>query len=204
MPRVSAQEAFNKGKVRHEAGEWQAAEKWYRWSLYQDPKLYATAYNLAICLRNQNRAPEAAAVLAEALAQSPSDKYAALLFGALGEVYREVGRMEDALTCYGNVLKADPRNLEAMNSRAMVLLKLGRFLEVMLTWGKMVEWIGHPNAGSREAEILGAILNNLGNGWREMGEADAAFKYHQASLHWNPIPAVFSNALLDMAYWVVE
>lgn len=80
-------------------------------------------WGLARCEASQGRSDEARALLDSALKLNPKEAGTWL---ALGDMARSRGDLPGALEAYGNAVRNDPQNANALVSRAAVLLGMGK------------------------------------------------------------------------------
>jgi tetratricopeptide (TPR) repeat protein len=94
----------------------------------------------------------------------------------LGNVLRELGRLDDAEASYRRSLKLKPDFAEAQNNLGITLFGLGRLEEAEACYLKAIE----INRGYAEA------INNLGNVYLDQGRLDEAMTCYHRALEINP------------------
>ena len=97
--------ANNIGRLAHQMGRGEVAEKLFRLALQLRPDFIDGFNNLACTLRDQMRYDEAIALLRQGLA---IDTASPLLWNTLGTVVAERGEVELAMTFYAEALRLDP------------------------------------------------------------------------------------------------
>jgi FkbM family methyltransferase len=136
----------------------------------RNPELLTALGNLYF---QNNRMPEAKAVLAAANETSPSEPLLAVLLAHVCLRLEDVAGFESALT---RALQLDPANPNARRLLADAHLQAGRFAEAGRIYGSLVQ------AGQADAEVLLA----LGRCFVELGNLEAARACYQEVLKQQP------------------
>jgi tetratricopeptide (TPR) repeat protein len=112
---------YNLAIVLASAGQADEAEREYRAALQLWPRSIQARHNLALLLAQQGRLPEAAAELETLIATDPVPASAF----ALGLLYGQMGRWQDAAQALARCLDEDPSYPRARYNRALALAKAG-------------------------------------------------------------------------------
>ncbi len=150
-------------------------------SLWQDaaaksPDAPIPHYNLATYLQAEERLDEAAAEYRRAIALQPSP----VAYASLGEVYRRLGRLDDAVHVLELALGSDPGYAPAHGNLGLAYLDLDRP-------GAALE---HLEAAVALAPGDSALLNNLGRAYERAGMSERAARSYEAALRADPGNAV--------------
>lgn len=132
----------NYGNVQRELGALGPAIEQFREALRIDDSLEGAHYNLAVALRKDDRPGEALPYLLPAVAAHPDSP---VLANALGNVYQDLNRHEDAIQEYRRALALRPDFIDAEINMSAPLIATGRFGE---GWdGDEKRWRQHDNIG---------------------------------------------------------
>ncbi len=113
--------------AHHQAGRLVEAERLCRTACEADPG-NARAFHLLGVVMHQQRRPDAAAMLARAIALEPGSAEA---HNDRGVILAANAQFSDALSCFGQALALKPAYLDARNNLARSLRSLGRFREAI-------------------------------------------------------------------------
>jgi tetratricopeptide (TPR) repeat protein len=106
----------------------------------------------------------------------------------LGDAFAVLGKHNEAVICYSEVLRCEPNHLAAHINFGAVLLKQGEFDEAINHFQQALQ-IEPGNPG---------IYHNLGNAYAAKGEFNEAIGYYRQALKINPDFAVSLNALAQI------
>lgn len=114
--------AHDLGRLAQRLGYLDIAEKLLSRYLVKHPGDVEATNNLACVLRDQNRDPEAIALLSQLISIRPGEP---ILWNTLGTVLSERGDAEQSLPFYDEALRLDPGFYKASYNRANVRMTLG-------------------------------------------------------------------------------
>ena len=144
---------------------------------------------LATLLVVNQRAPSAPPLVDQRIAQAedavraaPNNVPARL---ALGALYQEVGRLDDALAQYAEILKVDPNNTDARMGHGYVLLTKGDLLGAAADYTAVVNANGNGEFAGADTRLEAAFYY-LGLIAVKQGQPDAALENLQRALQINP------------------
>ncbi len=113
-----------------------------------------------------------------------------LLYCILGDIYRALGRFEDAILEYKMAIMLDSLNITAYRSLCLVYEELGDFDNAIDSYKKLIEI--QPNAAEYQS--------NLANILYLKGEVKEAIGYYQNAISLNPNPAWTSVIAQTLGY----
>lgn len=113
-----------------------------------------------------------------------------LLYCLLGDIYRALGRFEDAILEYKMAIMLDSLNITAYRSLCLVYEELGDFDNAIDSYKKLIEI--QPNAAEYQS--------NLANILYLKGETKEAIEYYQNAITLNPNPAWTSVIAQTLGY----
>jgi protein O-GlcNAc transferase len=155
---VVAQAAQQAGRL-YQAGDWVAAERLCRLILASDGDHFGALTLLGILLARTQRLPEAAELLARAVAVRPDD---AAALNNYGQLLRDLGRPARALECYERALTLRTDYAEAHNNRGNALHSLARFDEALASYERALALRGdYPEAHNNRGVTLEALRRPL-------------------------------------------
>ncbi|HEX4179301.1 MAG TPA: tetratricopeptide repeat protein [Caulobacteraceae bacterium] len=161
---AGAESALNAGAARHQLGDDEAAEGFYRQALEQDPLCVQALNNLAALAQDAGDHPRAAALCRRAIAIDPAFADAR---NNLGVTLQRLGDADGALAAYQAALAIEPGGAAA----------LGNLTELLFDQDRGTEAVGHHRAaaGARPAdpETWLALATALERGGDLAGAAEA-------------------------------
>lgn len=166
----------------HEAGDLAEAEGLYRQILRQEPEHPDALYFLGV-LAHQTGQPTAALDLLSRVGKQ--NKRNAHYHLALGNIYRSLGRLEEAARALREALRIQPDFADAHSNLAIVLQLDGHLDKA---------YAAYQRALRLRPESV-ADLINLGNILQEWGRLDEAAQYYQSALELMPDNALANNNL---------
>ena len=115
---------FNLGMLSMDEGDAVHAELWFRKAIELKYDFRSALFNLALLLSDNNRPLEAAPFLNQLIKYYPTHTKGLIL---LGDIYinhlRDLDAAED---CYTKILDMDPKNVQAMHNRCVVMVERGQ------------------------------------------------------------------------------
>ena len=114
-------QAIEEALQHHRAGRFCDAESIYRHVLTVDPEYFDALHLLGVLVHQTGRNDEALDLIKRAVRKDTTQPS---VFNNLGEVYRALGRFEDAERCYRQALVLKPDYAEAHNNLGNTLLGL--------------------------------------------------------------------------------
>lgn len=133
--------------LQAQAGLAQEALVAQRDSLARDPANVQRWICLIAACQNAGAHSEAEESLRQALRRFPENA-ALLVYG--GDVYRSLGRGEEALSCWDRAMAIDPSYLDALYAKADFLEEQGRMGDACAVWQEL---IGHLEKRGFDAEL---------------------------------------------------
>lgn len=121
----------NLGFLNFEQGRVEEAERFFRLALEREPKNLDAINNLAAVLSRSKRYEEALRLFHQALAMVESDHHTETLHYNLALIYRDLGRLEEALREFQETLRIAPHSPEAYLEASKILAALQREREAM-------------------------------------------------------------------------
>lgn len=171
MPTIA--EAFDIALEMHRAGNFPGAEQLYRQILDVEPRHSNALHLLGVLLHQQGQNETALQLIQRAIAL---DSTAPAFFSNLGEVYRALRRMDEAVAAQRQALRIDPNFVEAHNNLGVALDALGRYEEAVAAYQSALQL--RPN--------FAQVHNNLGNALRDLQQLDQAIVCYQRALQLDP------------------
>ena len=189
------------GTIHASLGAYVEAEPCFSQLVALQPKSADAHYNLARCLELQGGYEAAEAAYRRALKVGRSKQPDTC--NNLGNVYRQLGRHEDALGCYRQALAADPRHALALNNQGVALQALSRFDAARDSYGLALSV--KPDYADPHY--------NLGNLHKAQGRYDEALAAYDAALrldpqhpqaHWNKALTLLALGRLEQGWQAYE
>ena len=172
MPAVSIQQAFEIAFRHHSEGRLAEAERLYRQILAIQPGNANVLHALGLVAHQTGRNEEAIAWIGRAIAVEPN----AAEYSHLGEAYRAMGRLDDAVASYRQALALQPDYSEAHNNLGNVLRDRGALNEAIAEYQHAV----------RLKPDFAKAHNNLGLALASRGEFEEAAAAHRRALEIQP------------------
>lgn len=166
-------EALAIGLRHHQEGRLQPAEQIYRRILAVEPE-HPDALHLLGVLALQTGRPELAAQQIERAIQRKGTEPA--FYNNLGEAYRALQRLPEALACYRRAVTLDPGFAEAYNGLGVALNEQGQWTEAVASYRRALEL--RPDYAEAH--------NNLGIAWDRLGDPEAAIASYRRALELRP------------------
>jgi tetratricopeptide (TPR) repeat protein len=99
----------------------------------------------------------------------------------MGTMYREMGRVAEAIGCYKAAIALEPRHAVAMGNLGSCLLDQGQ-VDLALQTLQHALRLQPPHADVLHADVL----SNYGNALHEKGRLDEAIASYRRALHLRP------------------
>jgi tetratricopeptide (TPR) repeat protein len=152
---------LNLALEQHRRGCLDEAARLYREVLMARPEHADALHLLGVIAYQQGDHTQAAARIAAAIARNPG---ASAYHANLAEVYRALGRLDEAIACGRTALRLQPNHPEAANNLGTILLEQGEVAAAAEQF----------RAALRVRPHFALACNNLGNALRLLGETDQA------------------------------
>lgn len=173
----------------HQNGNLQAAESIYRQILHLDADNPEALHLLGVIAYQQQDYAKAATLIGRALARKPNFADA---HSNLGNVFREMGRVDEAEKSYRKALEVNPTFTMAHYNLGNILMNQKRFDEASQSFDRAIA----TNPRLAEAYI------NRGIAWKELGRLKEAEISYRKALALKPDLAIvhfnLGNVLLEM------
>jgi len=127
-PNATIEDIFAQAIALHNAGEFQAAEAFYRALMKLAPEQAGIPYNLGALLQRQGRSEEAAEAFKLSLSIRPLNADA---HNNLGVALQSLGRDEEAIAAFHQALALKPDSAEAHRNLGIGLRRLGQLEEAV-------------------------------------------------------------------------
>ena len=178
---VTIPEALQLAMAHHQAGRLADAEALYRQILQADPNHGNTLHLLGFLLHQQGQHELAVEHIQRAIKQVGPQP---VFYHNLGEAFRALGKISEAITCHERALELQPNMLEARFNLALALQQSGRLNEAAACYQQALRLA--PNDAD--------TYNALGNVAKEQGQAAEAIEYYQTALRLRPeFPEALTN-----------
>jgi tetratricopeptide (TPR) repeat protein len=158
---------------QHQQGRLEQAARQYQNILAGNPDHPDALHLLGVLAHQLGNHTVAAERIGRAVSLRPS---AAAYHGNLAEVYRALGRLDDAAASCRTALQLDPDNAAAANTLGLVLL----------TQDRPAEAAEQFRAALRHRPDFGLACNNLGNALRLLGDKDQALLCFRRAVEIDP------------------
>jgi tetratricopeptide (TPR) repeat protein len=174
----NAQGALTEALRHHQSGQLAEAEQLYRRILASEPAHTDALHLLGVLLQQANHPAAAVRYLERAVELAAS---ISVYHYSLGDTYRMVGRVEDAIAAYRRSLALDPRTPEVYDHLGATLTQAERFDDAVEAFRKALHLRpgfpeAHNNLGftylrKREPENAESCLRSAIEGRRDFAEA---------------------------------
>ncbi len=180
-PRLSASAEADPALIRalkaavteHRAGRLGKAKAMYQEIRRRYPESAGALHLLGTIAVEEGQPDLAIEMMVQAIEENTTIPY---FHGNLGEIYRKVGRIEDAIACCRHALEIDPMYPEALNTLGAALHANGDLEEAEITLRRAIEF--KPDFAPAHA--------NLGNVLRTRGEPEKAIRAYGRALRRDP------------------
>jgi predicted O-linked N-acetylglucosamine transferase (SPINDLY family) len=215
-------QALSIALAHHQAGRLVAAEQIYRQILQAEPQHADALHLLGVMSHQAGQEAVAADYIARAIA---IDASVPLYHNNLGEIYRLLGRPEEAVVCCRRALQMRPDYVEAHYNLGVALQYLGKFAEaaacyrralelypeyaeasnnlgvILLGEGRLAEAGQYCRQAIRIKPDCADAYNNLGHVLQNQGRLDEAIANYRKSLELRPDYSIaHSNIVLWEQY----
>jgi predicted O-linked N-acetylglucosamine transferase (SPINDLY family) len=181
----AAQAGFERAAEHHRQGRLDEAEAAYRELLKTQPESAGVLLSLGVLQAQRQNLAEAAELMGLAAAADPGNVTA---YMNRGNLLRALGRHQEALASYEQVLKINPGNVDALTNRGVVLLDLGQGEKALASYEAALTVVpGHREAGLRRCGLL--------KGWGRLEEAQAGYAQVLAAFP-DDVAVLFSRGLV--------
>ncbi len=178
-------ELLDHGVRQHQAGHLAAAEDCYRQILVRQPQ-HTDALHLLGLIAHQAGQPVAAIdLIGQAIALAPAT---ALFHNNIGEAYRALGKLDEALHHCLEAQRLQPDYPEAANNQGLALIDQGNPRAAITLYQQLLQ--AHPN--------YPPALLNLGLAFQKQGDFDNAAHYYRAVLAQQPEVALARSNLASV------
>lgn len=169
-----AQALFARACSAHQQGDLKSAEAIYRQALALDADLVDAWRNLGAMLRQQGRSLEGLACSEQAVKRRPNDHS---LLGNLGNVLRDLGRLDDSQRAFERAIQLEPLRLGPRLGLAITLNKAGDYWPLIQQMTPLLD--GLPTQPNPQAADL---LLEVGNAYHHLGQNDQALQHWKRAL----------------------
>lgn len=190
--------------------DWRDARTLYESLVPLAPESVRVRVDLAGAYQEAGEVDRARALYEETIRRWPDAPETADAWNNLGNIEREAGRLDAALAAYERALAANPRNVSALNGRALALQQLGRSddaeralvtalaiaPESAVTHSNLGNLYFRRNAPDRARDEYRAAVrldpdyaeahNNLGSAYFRLGRPDLAAEQYRRALQLSP------------------
>ncbi|RMH54408.1 MAG: tetratricopeptide repeat protein [Candidatus Hydrogenedentota bacterium] len=170
----------------HKLGNLEKAADLYRQVLAKAPDDAEVRLNLGLIEKSRGRLEEAARQLERA---APRVKESRLAYRTLGLVQFDLGRYNQAISSFRNVLIENEKDVAVRYKLAQALLEVGRIGEAVREMEKVREYGDYPELSAP-----------LGLGYYRLGKYDAALPELERAWRANPSDSEVLNSLADVYY----
>jgi tetratricopeptide (TPR) repeat protein len=183
---INIPEALALAVNAHQAGNLPRAEALYRQILQADPNQPDAWHLLGVIAQQVGQSAAAVECIGRAIQLNP---VAAAYHNNLGEAYRGLERLDEALACYRRALALDPTQADATYN---LNLQVGNILQAQ---GKLEEAADCYRRAIEAKPTLAAPHFNLGNTIRELGRILEAIDCYRRAVQLQPDLAEAHNNL---------
>ena len=179
---VTISKALAIATEHHQAGRLQTAEQIYRQILQADPNQVDAIHLLGVMASQLGRHEVAVQYIARAIGLKGDT---AAFHNNLGEAYRALHRLSDAIACYRQALVLEPDFVNAHYNLGNALCDLGTPDEAIACYRRALEL--KPDFAEAQ--------NNLGYAFNNLGQTDQAIACFRRALELKPTLAEAHNSL---------
>ncbi|MGO9112448.1 MAG: tetratricopeptide repeat protein [Thermoguttaceae bacterium] len=172
FPMATIPEAFAIAIQHHQAGRLQAAEQIYRQILAVEPDQPDALHLLGVIAAQVGKHE----VAVEYIGRAITLKGNAFFHNNLGEAYRALRRISEAVACYHLALNLKPDFAEAHSNLGIALRDQGKLDEAITCWRRALEL--KPGFAD--------VHNSLGNALKGQGKLDEAIACYRRALELKP------------------
>ncbi len=177
-------ELIAQGLRRHQAGDWDAAERFYEQALHVSADFAEARHLLGVLAHQRGAYGAAIGHFREAIAANPRE---AAFHSNLGSAQHVLGRYQDAIASYQAALKLDPGRAETHHNLGNTLLAQGECQAAARSFQAAISL----NPGYAKAHM------NLGRALQEMGKHEAAIDSLRRAIDIAPALATAYSLLAD-------
>jgi protein O-GlcNAc transferase len=187
MPELTLQQAMETAVQHHRAGRLSEAEEIYRQVVAQLPDFAPAVHCLGLIALQRGHGLAAVELIHRAITLTPGNP---IFHSNLGEAYRRLGRVEDAIASQSKAIALKPDLAQAHNNLGNALKDRGDLDAAVRSFSKAVAF---------QPEYAEAY-NNLGNALTLQGKPQEAVTAITRALQLNPqLPEAYTN--LGTALW---
>ena len=179
---MTPQQAMARAEQFFQAGQLNRSEELCRRILAAQPGFHPAYYQLGLIAVEVGKLPLAADLLEKAL---QLDASVAAYHKALGEIYRRLGRTQNAIKSGAQATMLDPHDASACYNLALALVDGGRPEEAVAQYRQALAI--NPR--------YGMAANNLGTVLEKLGDVEEAKNFYALAIGINPLHAEAQNNL---------
>jgi len=165
----------------HQTGQLNEAESLYQQVLQRMPKHPDALHLLGLIARQQGNHARAIELISEAARLNP----VAPIYFNLGNTYQQAGMLDEAISCYQQALRLNPKHAESLSNLGAVFQQQGKLEEAINSFTRALQI--KPDSAE--------IYSNLGDVLRENMQFDTAIECIRNALRIKPD---LSNAYLNL------
>ena len=173
---------FAEATQRHEAGQWQDAERLYRSVLAADPRHADALHQFGVLAYQNGNHDVAVDLVKRAIDQAPAN---ATYYNTLGGALLAIGCVAEAVAAFESALRISPDSIETRNNLANALQTQGKLDEAISIFRSILETV--PNDAD--------VQNNLGHALQIRGEFDEAIHHFRIAREARPNDALILSHL---------
>ena len=173
---------FAEATQRHEAGQWQDAERLYRSVLAADPRHADALHQFGVLAYQNGNHDVAVDLVKRAIDQAPAN---ATYYNTLGGALLAIGCVAEAVAAFDCALRISPDSIETRNNLANALQTQGKLDEAISIFRSILETV--PNDAD--------VQNNLGHALQIRGEFDEAIHHFRIAREARPNDALILSHL---------
>ena len=159
---------FNLGNVYWAEGEYEVAAECFQKALELKENHQITDYHLALCMQKLNKYTEALEILDNLIVNSGKNiEQKAQFLGGRANVYRDLGRFNEAIFDIETAVSLSPRNSVLLGNKALILLHAGQIEDAISTY--KLALVVNPCDEKVKSHLAQAFLlgGYFKRGWRE-------------------------------------